>query len=83
MKRFPAIYTSDGVYYIPFYNDGRVGYIVRTDDGSKETTIYFNPSDDTDDGVPNVFVYIGVENDPALDAAIHHYDLADELGLNR
>jgi hypothetical protein len=74
-----TIYAGN-VYYEPFLaDDGRVGYVVRTnregDEEQRELFIYLNPSDHTDDGEPNVFVYIGGDNDPGLDAAQHHYVL--------
>jgi len=69
------------VYYVPFISDdGRVGYRVSRTDGSRETFIYFNPSDSSSDTKPNVFVYIGIENDPALDEAQHWYALETEIG---
>ena len=64
------------VYYVPFVgDDGRVGYRVGTTDGSdRETFIYFNPSvTDGDADEPNVFVYIGGDNDPAVDSPQHCY----------
>lgn len=72
-----------GVVYVPFVSDdGRVGYRVTDtlSDAGAECFIYLNPSDSSDDGVPNVFLYVGGENDPAYDAAELHYDLRDQLG---
>lgn len=77
------VYDPDGgVVYVPFLaKDGRVGYrVVDTLNPGHETFIYLNPSTGSDDGVPNVFVYIGGEDDPAVDGAVHHYDLRDALG---
>jgi hypothetical protein len=59
------------VYYVPFVaDDGRVGYrVVSTaDTNGRETFIYLNPSTGPDDA--NVFVYEGIENDPAEDSAV-------------
>lgn len=68
---------SSGVIYDPFVaTDGRVGYqVTRLAEGDAERTtyIYFNPSGGSDDGVPTVFVYMGDDNDPALDAPQHFY----------
>lgn len=76
-----VIYVGD-IYYTPFLtSDGRVGYrVTRVSEdmdgvevGGEEEFIYFNPSDHSDGDVPNVFVYIGGDNDPVMDAAQHHY----------
>lgn len=69
------------VYYTPMVaKDGRVGYRVgRTDDRpDNETFIYFNPSLSEGPGDANVFVYIGIENDPAEDESQHFYNMDDE-----
>jgi hypothetical protein len=79
---------SKNIYYIPFVaSDGRVGYqIGRTDDRpDAEAFIYLNPSDSEGDLVPNVFVYIGPENDPTQDESQHFYTITNEdfgLGEN-
>ena len=66
-----TIYDPAGeVFYVPFVSeDGRVGYRVgRTDDRpDAEAFVYFNPSTTERDTTPNVFVYVGDENDPTLD----------------
>jgi hypothetical protein len=80
-------HEGQDVYYVPFVAcDGRVGYAVRTNPDNTgresnpidqvETFIYLNPST-SDDGEdePNVFVYQGGENDPALDVAEHYYTI--------
>ena len=77
------IYDPDGgVFYEPFIaSDGRVGYRVgRTDDRpDAETFIYLNPSfSGGGDDTPNVFLYIGVENDPNEDEPQHFYTLDRE-----
>ncbi len=73
---FPPIYTEVGdVYYIPFHEEGRVGYIVRSTDGSREEFLYFNPSDHEHENDANVFVYQGLEGDPAVDGPQHFYNV--------
>lgn len=83
-----AVYDpNNDIYYQPFVSkDGRVGYkIGRTDDRpDAETFLYFNPSvnDPSDPADPTVFVYIGVENDPAEDLPQHFYDITNaDFGL--
>jgi hypothetical protein len=85
---FPSrtVYDPAGnVFYVPFVaDDGRVGYRVgRTDERpDAETFIYMNPSLSGGAPSPDVFVYIGVENDPAEDAPQHFYALtAQDFGL--
>lgn len=59
----------------PYVQDACAGMVFeRLSDGAK-TYIYFNPSTDTDgpDLRPDVFVYEGPTNDPALDSALHFY----------
>jgi hypothetical protein len=66
---------DSGVVYTPLVMpDGRVGYEVESDAGER-TFIYFNPSDGSDNGAPNVFVYMGARNDPVLDAPLNFYDI--------
>lgn len=62
--------------YVPWTDGYAVGYRVVFKDGSRQDQyIYLNPSSETDDGIPNVFVYIGPHGDPAMDSPAHHYDL--------
>lgn len=79
IAREKTIYDhAGGVYYEPFISaNGRVGYRVgRTDEFSDaETFIYFNPSSTEGDSTPNVFVYIGIDNDPDIDEPRHFYTL--------
>lgn len=75
---FPAhtIYAESGLVYEPFLaKDGRVGYrvIAPSERPDWETFIYFNPSTGEDDR--NVFVYEGVDNDPACDGTLHYYEI--------
>lgn len=74
---FPGACTFDetsNVMYVPYLHKGRVGFrCIRMDADKDDTFIYFNPSDSTDDGVPNIFVYEGVTGDPCYDGASHHY----------
>lgn len=49
--------------------------------GQPDEYIYLNPSDGSDDGVPNVFVYIGPYGDPAEDdVPAHHYVIGESWG---
>jgi hypothetical protein len=74
-----AVYDpASNLVYFPFIaEDGRVGYQVNTTygdpDAERETFIYFNPSDTSGDDTPNVFVYMGEDNDPAHDEPMHFY----------
>ena len=66
-----------GVTFTPFIaSDGRVGYHCRADNG-REAYVYLNPSTGSDDveHVPNVFVYVGGNNDPAMDEPIVYVDV--------
>ncbi len=69
--------TNPDVTYTPFIKDGRVGYRVHTNDNGepREDYIYFNPSTDADDGMPNVFVYQGGDNDPEIDTPVCHINI--------
>ncbi len=68
-----------GTTYVPWTNGRAVGFKAEHDDGEVEY-IYLNPSGGSDDGVPNVFVYIGPVGDPAEDQPEHHYTLNDQEG---
>lgn len=68
---------SSGVHYRFWTNGTAVGYEVQFDDGRPIQFFYLNPSDDTDDGVPNVFVYQGTEADPAADVPLCHFVMTD------
>ncbi len=72
IPEFTVYDTDRGFFYVPFISsDGRVGYrVARSDDASRETFIYLNPSDGGMGEVPDVFVYQGIENDPSLDEAV-------------
>jgi hypothetical protein len=68
---------SDGTKYTPFTGGGMAG--LKCDrPGSPTSYIYFNPSDHTDDDVPNVFVYQGASGHPIDDPPVHHYVIWDE-----
>jgi hypothetical protein len=75
--KFPnrkIIDPDSGTQYTPFISDdGRVGYEITNIETGKFEFLYFNPSNGSDDGVPNVFVYQGVNNDPGNDGPLHHY----------
>lgn len=68
------------VTYTPFVKDGMVGYRAEHEDG-RVGWLYFNPSNDTDDGTPNVFVYQSESPhdtrspDPSWDGALYHFTL--------
>lgn len=49
--------------YEPFVNGCLVGYRVTLPNGHIRW-VYFNPSGDTEGGPPNVFVYIGEQQQP-------------------
>jgi len=69
---------DSGVQYTPFItHDGRVGYECTDTATGRFEFLYFNPSNGSDDGVPNVFVYQGTQNDPYADGAVHHYTVLD------
>lgn len=70
-----VITTPQGVTYHPWTDGYAVGYRVEHGNGKTEF-IYLNPSSDSDNGAPNVFVYIGPHGDPAHDPPSHFYDLA-------
>jgi len=78
--REQTIYSENpSVFYEPFVIDGRVGYRCQTYNAgdTRETCIYLNPSTDDSDGIPNVFVYTGEENDPADDSPVTYIALED------
>lgn|GEM_PF-7077636 len=75
-----TIYSENpNVFYEPFVIDGRVGYRCQTYNAgdTRETYLYLNPSTDDSDGMPNVFVYEGEENDPADDRPVTYIALED------
>jgi hypothetical protein len=68
------------VEYVPFVSEeGRVGYQVNdygVPVGVATTYIYFNPSHGPEqEDRPNIFVYMGENNDPAFDAPLHYYNI--------
>jgi uncharacterized LabA/DUF88 family protein len=68
-----TVTTNDGsgVRYVPFVEDGCVGYTVKGRDGT--TKIYLSPSAYDGGREPTVVVCIGEHGDPALDAAQAFY----------
>jgi hypothetical protein len=70
---------STGVTYSPYidHGHGTAGYEVNHPDGRREF-IYLCPSNGTDDGVPNVFLYQGETGDPAGDSPSHHYVVLED-----
>lgn len=69
-----SIKTPEGVTYIPWTDGYAVGYRCEHEDGRVEF-IYLNPSSETDDGQPNVFVYHGEHGCPSKDAPAHFYEV--------
>ncbi|HKT83991.1 MAG TPA: hypothetical protein VJQ84_09180, partial [Solirubrobacterales bacterium] len=69
----PAIYTDDAIYVPVAFADGQMGYAVNSPTGGRQEFIYLNPSGETDDGKPNVFLYHGPVGDPVDDTPQHHY----------
>jgi hypothetical protein len=70
---------TSGVQYVPFIaEDGRVGYECTEVATGKFEFLYFNPSNETDDGVANVFIYQGTENDPSNDTPHVHFTVLDD-----
>ena len=70
---------DSAVTYRPYTGpNGETGFRCTHDDG-REVFITLNPSGGSDDGVPNVFVYIGPSGDVRRDAPAHHYVLDDLL----
>lgn len=68
---------DSGVTYIPWTDGHAVGFKVLHDTEGPEKRpvefIYLNPSGDSDDDVPTVFVYHGTEGDPCQDGAAVHF----------
>lgn len=74
----PPIHDDDsGATYTPWTDGYAVGFKVEHSGGRTEF-IYLNPSDGADDGVPNVFLYIGGAGDPNEDEPAHFYALNGE-----
>jgi hypothetical protein len=70
-----VIETPDDCTYEPWTDGHAVGFkCTRPSDGAV-TFIYLNPSSESDDGQPNVFVYTGAHGNPAQDAPAHFYDI--------
>jgi hypothetical protein len=72
--RFPQheVFDADAqVRYVPVVSAyGNPGYECTLPDGSV-TYVYLNASGGSDDGVPTVFLYQGMEADPGADHAEH------------
>ena len=70
---------TSGVYYIPFIRGAgaedtdhyMVGVECHLPNG-KVRYVYLVPSNSSDDGVATVFLYHGIEGDPASDNAYSH-----------
>ena len=68
---------TDGVTYRSWTDGHAIGFQAEHNDGRVEY-IYLNPSQDSDDNVPNVFLYHGTEADPSQDQPLVHVDLFQE-----
>jgi hypothetical protein len=67
--------------YEPWTDGYAVGFkATRKSDGRVEY-VYLNPSSETDDGQPNVFLYAGSTGHPALDHSIVYHDVF-KVGLS-
>jgi hypothetical protein len=79
ITRFPSRATTDehGTTYTPYIDQrGRAGYICTHPSVETPAYLYFNPSsedDDYDQPLSNVFVYLGLTGDPAVDEPGNHY----------
>lgn len=59
--------------YTPWTDGHAVGF--RCEKDGEVEFIYLNPSSESDDGQPNVFVYKGEVGDSSRDAPCHFYDV--------
>ena len=80
MQQFRQQQTRDAsseVTFTPFIKNGMVGYICERE-GSEPEFLYFNPSDDSDDGQANVFAYHGTSGHPMDDTPVCYFDVFKE-----
>lgn len=70
-----AIRTPDGVDYYPWTDGTAMGFRCEDQHGHVEY-LYLNPSSDTDDGKPNVFLYH--DETGTYEGARHHYLILEE-----
>jgi hypothetical protein len=73
-----ALYTDDAIYIPIATADGQMGYAINAPSGGRQEFLYFNPSTDTDDGKPNVFVYGGEACNPDNDEPFNHYTVLED-----
>lgn len=62
--------TPDRVTYVPWSDGYAIGYRCLRE--GEDYYVYLNPSGVTDDGVPNVFLYIGQSGNPVGDEPLIH-----------
>lgn len=74
MIQRPPLDLSSEVKYRPWSNGWAIGYAAEHPDGRIEY-VYLNPSGESDDGVPTVFLYKGTFGHPAHDASVCHVAL--------
>jgi hypothetical protein len=72
--RVQPIVTADGVTYQPWTNGDAVGFKATHPDGRVEY-VYLNPSRDTDDGQPTVFVHWGTTGSTEQDRPLVHVEV--------
>jgi hypothetical protein len=68
-----TIHTPEGATYVPWTDGHAVGFRV-SNPGEPDTYVYLylNPSGESDDLTPNVFLYQGPDGDPSTDTPIIH-----------
>ena len=69
-----VVVDAEGVTWRPWTDGYAVGFQATHQDGRVEY-VYLNPSSDSDDGQPNVFLYAGPEGDSGQDAALSHVNV--------
>jgi hypothetical protein len=72
------IETPAGVTHHPWSDGWAIGFETRHPDGQVEF-VYLNPSGESDDGTPNIFVYRGPYGDASYDRPEVHYNVFDYL----
>lgn len=76
-----VIDTPQGIYHA-ITDEHAVGFRFEQD-GLEPQYIFLNPSGDSDDGQPNVFVYMGDSDDIAsYGGGVHFYDIGEKVDEN-
>lgn len=65
---------AHGTTWEPWTDGHAVGFKVTTPDGHGQY-VYLNPSSESDDGKPNVFLYHGPTGKPDLDGPVTYVDI--------